>query len=273
VNVVLATELIHKSLWYPTILGGLVVIAAFSLFVGSVYLLLGTNLGARLGFLITVTAFAGFMVILSMLWMTTASPLNTVKGRIPNWHVKEVVSDLGKSSYPAARTIESKGHKIPTAQQANLKAAVDEKLVTKVATPTAPLEPNANEFAQFPDVTKYAVANSYEVGGSKPKFYKLQFSHKQRLAVVEYCAVEPTPADRPFGLPPLPARCSTAANAKTGFVVLVFDYGTLRMPPVIAFLCSLILFALGLLGLHWREKDEMAARANAATGPVPVPAR
>ena len=35
-------------------------VAAVSLFVGSVYLLLGTNLGARLGFLLTFTGLAGF---------------------------------------------------------------------------------------------------------------------------------------------------------------------------------------------------------------------
>jgi hypothetical protein len=35
---------------------------------------------------------------------------------------------------------------------------------------------------------------------------------------------------------------------------------------------SLLLFGLGLLGLHWREKDEMALEA-AKAGPVAVPAR
>ena len=49
---VLAAEGIKdRDLWYPTILGVLVVLSAVSLFCGSVYLLLATNLGARLGFL------------------------------------------------------------------------------------------------------------------------------------------------------------------------------------------------------------------------------
>jgi hypothetical protein len=42
-------------------------------------------------------------------------------------------------------------------------------------------------------------------------------------------------------------------------VVLAYNYGSLRIPPLVAFLCSLILFGLGLLGLHWRERDERAA--------------
>ena len=51
----------HKGLWYPTILGVLVVVAAIVLFCGSIYVLLGTNLGARLGFLIAFTGLMGFM--------------------------------------------------------------------------------------------------------------------------------------------------------------------------------------------------------------------
>ena len=46
---VLAQRSGDKNLWDPTILGVLVVLSAVGLFCGSVYLLLGTNLGARLG--------------------------------------------------------------------------------------------------------------------------------------------------------------------------------------------------------------------------------
>ena len=45
----LANEATPKGLWYPTILGVLVVIAGVVLFCGSVYVLLGTNLGAGSG--------------------------------------------------------------------------------------------------------------------------------------------------------------------------------------------------------------------------------
>ena len=40
----LASELVHKTLWYPTILGILVVVAGIALFCGSIYVLLATNL-------------------------------------------------------------------------------------------------------------------------------------------------------------------------------------------------------------------------------------
>ena len=51
----------EKNLWDPTILGVLVVLSAVGLFCGSVYLLLGTNLGGRLGFLVAGACLTGFM--------------------------------------------------------------------------------------------------------------------------------------------------------------------------------------------------------------------
>ena len=56
-------------------------------------------------------------------------------------------------------------------------------------------------------------------------------------------------------------------------MVLFRDLGSLRFPPFVAFVISFILFGLGLLALHWREKDEMALEAEAneaAKGPVAV---
>ncbi len=54
----------HPNLWNPTILGVLVVLSAIGLFCGSAYLLLATNLGGRLGFLVAFASLTGFMVLL-----------------------------------------------------------------------------------------------------------------------------------------------------------------------------------------------------------------
>ena len=89
----------EKNLWDPTILGVLVALSAVGLFCGSVYLLLGTNLGApaRLPRR-RARASTGFMVLLSSLWITTATPLNSPKGRPAGWEVKEVVDDPADAS-------------------------------------------------------------------------------------------------------------------------------------------------------------------------------
>ena len=271
-HVTAGAELIRNGLWYPTILGVLVVVAGVGLFCGSIYLLLGTNLGARLGFLIAFTGLAGFMVILTLLWCVTASPLNTLKGRIPQWKVQQVVTTLNKASNPRARDIVKKSNIADTTEAANVKAAVDAALVLKVSIPTLKVTPADNAFGLFQDVTKYQVLQTYEVGGSSPMFWKGQFTHTPKIAVVQFCEVVDSTQSQPFGLPPLPPECSNAPGAKKGFVVLKRDLGSLRVPPFVAFCMSSILFVLGLFSLHWREKDELAREAEKA-GPVVVKAR
>jgi hypothetical protein len=272
VSTILASELIHKGLWYPTILGVLVVIAAVVLFLGTIYVLLGTNLGARLGFLVAFTGLAGFMVVLTLLWCTTASPLNTLKGRIPQWKVQEVVSAPEKSKTSDVHGIEQKQNIADLTEASNVKAAVDAALVTKVSTPTVEYTPNDNRFANFGAVTEYTILQTWTIGGSNPQFWKGEFSHTPEYAVVQFCQVQQV--EQPFGLPPLPPECDNSADAKAGYVVLYRDLGSLRFPAFVALFISICLFALGLLALHWREKDEMALEEEAkaaAAGPVAVP--
>jgi hypothetical protein len=278
----LAQEATPKGLWYPTILGVLVVIAAVGLFCGSIYLLLATNFGARLGFLVAFTALAGFVMLLSLLWWTSATPLNVPKGRVAQWKVIEQVTDVSKSSVPAVQNIKTEGAKASATDASNVKSAVDAALVIKESIPTAPLAPDANKFAKFADVTKYMVTNTFITGGSNPQFWKFQLHHTPKYAVAQYCEVAPQPAGRSAALAPLPATCATAADAAalghdpvSGYLVLRYDLGSLRVPPFVIFVTSLALFLLGLLCLHWRERDEQEAAAAEAEAnkPTPVPAK
>ena len=265
----LGNELTDPNLWYPTILGVLVVVAGVVLFVGSIYLILGTNMGARLGFLVTFTGLMGFMVVLTSLWITTASPLNTLKGSVPKWEIKEVVPSLDESSIAAVQNIEKDGRKVDAVEQANVKAAVDEGLVTKVSNAVEEFTPEDNEFALFDLVTDYKVLSTFEVGGSNPSWLDFQFTHTPKYAVVEFCgAAENT---QPFGVAPDTPTCAPDGSdeaAHNGFVVLEFNLGDVKVPPLVAFASSTILFALGLLMLHWWEKDRKAIAAATAAAAV-----
>jgi hypothetical protein len=269
-TLVLAQETIEKSLWNPTILGVLVVASAIALFCGSIYLVLGTNLGARLAFLVAFTGLMGFLVLLSLLWITTASPLNTIKGRVPAWKIQEVVADLGSAETSQAREIKDTGEKVGATEAANVKAAVDEALVQEdeaAAGEEGAAQPG--RFAQFSEVTEYKTGDTFEVGGSSPNIFDFELTHTPLVAAVEYCAVEEV--EVPFGLPPPDPVCDRQSD-KQGFIVLERDLGSLRVPPFVAFFMFSVLFGLGLLALHWREKDEAAARERAAK-PVPVASR
>jgi hypothetical protein len=257
-----------SGIWYPTIVGILTVAFAIALFCGSAYVLLATNLGARLGFLVAFTALTGFMVLLTTMWMFTASPLNTLKGTAPAWKVQAVVNTLNTSSLPAeVRNVRSDGRVVPTAKTSDIKAAADARLVIAQPLASIPLKANQNQFARFTLVTDYKETDYREVGGSTPHILDWQINHQPLYAVVQFCAVQPN--NLPFGVAP-PTPVCDASSPKNGFVVLRRDFGDLRFPPVVAFISALILFSLGLLGLHWREKDERAAEAAAKAPATPV---
>jgi len=288
---VLGAELIHKSLWYPTILGVLVVIAAIVLFCGSIYLLLATNLGSRLGFLILVSALSGFMIVLSALWWTTQSPLNTFKGSIPEWKVIGLYDNLSDAKIDAVRTIEEKGREVSTTEAANVKAAVDAALVTQVAVGGVEPEPAANKWAEghgftYKDPTQYLVPQTWEVGGRNThgiSHFMTRFFHPPLYSVAQFCTATPidnTTLGVPFGLPPgaynynpatgkFDVKKAECQEGTTKYLVLRRSLGSLRVPPMLTFIAASIVFALSLLALHWRERDEQE-RAAAASTPAPA---
>jgi hypothetical protein len=260
-----------SGIWYPTIIGILVVVSAIALFCGSIYVLLATNLGARLGFLLAFTAVTGFMVLLTMLWLFTTSPLNTLKGTIPAWKVEAVVKNLNAKSLPApVRDLKHTGRVMAMAQTSTVKAAADIKLVLAQPIANIPLAADANKFAIFSAVTDYKETKYYDIGGSTPHLVDWQLNHTPQYAVVQFCGTVPN--NQPFGLPPPTPTCDPTSS-KNGFVVLQYEYGSLRIPPFVSFMAASILFTLGLLALHWREKDERAAeKAKAAASQTLTPA-
>lgn len=250
-----------KTLWDPTIIGWLVFVSAVGLFCGSAYLLLGTNLGARLGFLVTAGCLTGLMVLMSLLWLTSATPLSSPKGRLPKWNVEEVVSAPSDSEIRAVRSSPDWPETIPDEDLPNLRPAINSALVKvqPAANEQAPEQP----FAQFAAATEFLVGSEHalsakESGGSS----KMLVFHRAHYAVVQICPAVKAPASS-VAAPPEP-ECDPALPEKT--VVLEEDLGSLRQPPLLYFLGSLILFLLSLRGLHWYEQDQ---RSRAAANPAP----
>lgn len=277
-QLVLATEgLADKDLWYPTILGALVVIAAVSLFCGTIYLLLATNLGARLGFLVSVAGLSGFMVLLALLWLTTSSPLTTLRGRTPDWRAVESIEggDLARSNIPAVRSISESDELTDEAEQASVRAALDATVVaTSEGGPQAEETGATSRFQIYTSATEYQVESFFETGGGgifsevdvevNGEFPLLHVSlHKPKYAVVNICTIDQERMVVPFGEPPPTPQCDP--DEPVNAVVFERDLGSIRVPPFVALVASLVLFVISLLGLHWRERDlqEQADRLQA----------
>lgn len=70
----------------PTIRGILAVLVGVVVLMGSVYLLLATNTGNRLGFLLALTGFFGWMAIMGSIWWIYGIGM---QGQAPEWDVVE----------------------------------------------------------------------------------------------------------------------------------------------------------------------------------------
>jgi hypothetical protein len=256
----------HKNLWNPTILGFLVVLSAIGLFCGSVYLLLATNLGARLGFLVAAACLTGFLTLLSVLWLTTSTPVNSPHGHIAQWKVAEVVNSPADAKLQGARTISQHGTRVDEQSLANLRPALDSALVTAPQI-AGERSTTPQPFAKFSSSTDYLTEvngkplNSYIAGGGTRNV----IWHNPKYAVVEFCPAKKVTV-APGQKPPAPS-CDPLGG--TQVAVLTYNYGTLRQPPGMYFVVFLALFLLSLAGLHWHEKDARARRRETLT-PVPT---
>jgi hypothetical protein len=248
------------NIWNPTIIGILTVLAAVGLFCGSVYLLLATNMGARLGFLVAAAGLSGFMLLLATLWWTSGSSgIDPPHGKSPQWKVIDVTTAAASSKIPAVHDIERRGDVVPSDKLTNLKPAIDAALV-----PDKSLNgetPKAKPFTVlgFSDTTDYLAdapgLKAYEKGGGT----KNLFWHNTQYATVTICNAEKGVT---------PPKCDPLQD--THVIVLEHDLGALRQPVVAYWFMSLLLFALSILGLHWYEQDQRARKGTSLT-PVPTP--
>lgn len=78
----------------PGIRGILVVMVGVVVLPGSVYLILGTNLGSRLGLLVALTGLFGWLVILTAIWWLSPPAIGP-RGSLPSWRPVEIYVNGG----------------------------------------------------------------------------------------------------------------------------------------------------------------------------------
>lgn len=256
--------------WDPTVRGLLILVAAMVVLPGSVFLLLATNVGARLGFLLALTGFFGWMTVQGLIWWVYAQGN---RGEQPHWEPQEVVTgDLLEQttvepvveSFPEGwEPLEVGGTVLGDAQ-----AAADAVLASSAgaddghgAEEGGGEEEGAHFEAPFTAPTDYLLVDAYETGSDSRYF----FWHEPHYTVIRVAPVREV--DVPEGAPPpTPERDPTAPVTS---VVLLRDLGNVRLPPFMLFASSAVIFAVLLSILHRRDKEAMAARA-AGTAVVPA---
>ena len=93
--------------WDPGFRGILVVAVGVLVLMGSVYLLLATNTGARLGFLLALTGLFGWMTIMGLVWSIYGIGK---KGPAASWKVEDLnYDDLTQTEVVVARELPGAG--------------------------------------------------------------------------------------------------------------------------------------------------------------------
>lgn len=287
----------------PHIRGVLVILVAVGTLIGGIWLVIATDLGSRLGFLVSITALFGWMAVMGGLW--TAYGIGLV-GERPAWTVTEVnTGDIAEAQLEAARTA-PQDDDLPAVDallDANPELAegfeegvevrlsdiveADPDLIeeingweiigaAEVGEPeTAAAEAlTAGDAAQFASSDEYVVLRGFEQGGKPERegdgiFDRIanKFTNTVQVTHPTHYAIVQVQASRPTEVPegsaPLPPTADPEAPVVS--VVMVRNLGNLRLPPFILTVVFTGLFAFCAYLLHERDRAVMAGRAAAGT--------
>ena len=262
--------------WEPEIRGWIIVIISVVVLMGSTYLILGTNLGARLGFLVALTGLAGWMMSMAIIWAIYGIGL---KGPEPTWHPSEPITIVRDGSLLNRTEIVEGSSDLKGLSSADAAKKISDQLVAEgweslaesnpqrgqaVASADEIIQNEAKEFA----AGEYVAVAVYDKGGERfPKLGDsidfLAFKHKPRYAIVEVAPLVPQRAEPGRA----PARAQIDEAQPHRYVVMIRDLGAKRRPAfLIGFGSGLIFFLLCWL-LHRREallRKNLALKSSVA---------
>jgi hypothetical protein len=240
----------------PEIRGSLILLLAILILPGSVYLILSTNLGARLGFLVVIAGLSGFLALLALVWTIFGQG---PRGREPVWKVEAVLSgELGATARPPLGEFPRGWRKLADddPQKAEAQAAVDEALTKGEESSTLGFS-STGDYVVLP-------GHGYDRGGKKTQILGLTLSHEPHYAVIQVQQNKNKGVEAEPGKAPPKAEPDTTKPVITALVVR--DLGALRLPPFLVFLSALTIFGVLVSVLHRRDKLAMAARAALPAG-------
>jgi len=249
----LTESLVLALSWNPQVRGGLYVLTALVILCGSGFLILGTNLGSRLGFQAAAAGLMGFLVIIGATWWVYGiGP----QGETPSWVPKFVLQgDLGQTDSQILAGFPRDWKELDLADP-----AVADALPVSDGSLTGG-EDGDGIYASSAD---YLPTAALEKGGETYgpfgvfNFRPLNLFHKTHYLIIQVQAVVAQEAI-PGAAPPRPM---VDPNATPTAVVMVRDLGSLGLNPAVFTIASTLLFGLLINQLHTRDKELMALKAK-----------
>ena len=262
--------------WDPVLTGYLAVIIAVGVLCGSVYLLLATNLGVRLGFLVAWTGLWGWMLLMSLVWWVFG--IGWI-GSQPGWNVTHVAAN--PATVPVAVVQDLARYDLDQAppewtevDEADIRSAADSHVVCDDADPRRLLAVNSCRFSAATDFVTHRVlitgGERYRPLGVPDNVvtqYFLPSRGMPEYAVVQIQPFAPMPDVDPNlvddeGTVILP-QAQIDDDAPVYSIVMVRDHGSVRLRPALLAIFSALLFGLGCYHLHRRDQAIWAVREAA----------
>ena len=271
-----ASNLLGLVRWDPVLTGYLAVILAVSVLCGSVYLLLATNLGVRLGFLVAWTGLWGWMLLMSIVWWVFG--IGWI-GSQPGWSVLQVATNPAVVPTEEVQQLSAYGlDQIPpdwtVVDEADARSAADSHVVCNDADPRRLLAVNSCLFSAATDYFTHRVVMT---GGERyrplgvPDNVITQYFFPSRgrpnYAVVQIqpfapvADVDPNLLDEEGEL--ILPQAKIDDDAPVYSVVMVRDHGSVRLRPALLTVFAALLFGLGCYHLHRRDQAIWAVREAA----------
>ena len=283
--------------WDPQIRGFLALLVGIVVLLGSVYLLLLTNVGARLGFLVASAAFWGWMFLMGSIWWIYGNV--GMLGEAPHWEVTEVlypgtdasgvdrVRELDTDELPDPDTLveEAEADLTGTREAYEPTLGADWELLPESnpsfgeaqATVDAYFSSEGDEELAIEGPDDYVTLYAFEAGGKdkleespsrlerighelKTTFW--QVTHPAHYAVFQLQRVVEQEAEP--GQPPPTPRADESTPVIT--VVMERDLGDVRFPAAMITIGSGIVFGLLCQALHRRDQQVAKVRGMLPAG-------
>ena len=247
--------------WEPELRGIVIVAISVGVLIGGTYLVVGTNLGARLGFLVVLAGLFGWMATMGVIWWTYGIGL---KGREPTWQPAEPVtivreasllqgSEILEQPLELSGEVQGDSRKVSTALQSEgwlLLEESDPRRGQAVAASDEIIQREAEELV----AGEYISLAVYDKGGDRwPKINNsldfIAFFHKPHFSLVEVAPVVPQRTEPGRA----PARPVVDETQPRRYIHMIRDLGTKRQPAIFITIGSTIIFLLLCRILHKRD--------------------
>lgn len=250
--------------WEPELRGLLTVIMGVVVLMGSIYMVMATNMGSRLAFLVTLAGLAGWMMLMGMSWWIYGIGL---KGPDPSWD-----GVAGQAVLQDAPALRSAGAletlpELPDGEFAKSAELVADQFFDEGYIRIDPSNPSfgqaqaaASELLEEEEAFaagQYVVTDVFDIGGdrypliaNRDELDFFAFFHEPHFVVVEAAPLEQVRTEPGRA----PAIAEIDDTRQRQYVYMVRDLGAKRQPATVLTIGGGAIFLALCYLLHRRER-------------------